>query len=156
IVARDWKARGKLTEGGVVGTVMSNYGLEAGLARGGIAFHRAAVGGRNVARLMDETRAVGGGGAAGHRPPPALPPAGDGILTALILSTIVRDAGVPFSRLATLEKIPQTLRNVRVPKRVPIESCPGICAAVEQAETALKGRGRIFLRYSGTEPLLRV
>ena len=75
---------------------------------------------------------------------------------ALILSAVVRDSGVPLSRLATLQKIPQTLRNVRVLKRIPLESCPGIGAAVERAEDALRGRGRIFLRYSGTEPLLRV
>ena len=156
IVARAWKANGLLTAGGVVGTIMSNYGLEAGLAREGIAFHRAAVGDRNVARLMDETGAVVGGETSGHVLLAPFSPAGDGILTALILASIVRDSGVPLSRLATLEKIPQTLRNVRVPRRVPIETCPGICAAVEQAENALRGRGRIFLRYSGTEPLLRV
>ncbi len=156
IVARDWKSRGRLTEGGVVGTVMSNYGLEAGLEREGIAFHRAAVGDRNVARRMDETGAVLGGETSGHVLLAPLSPAGDGILTALILSAIVRDAGVGLARLATLEKIPQTLRNVRVARRVPIESCPGIGAAVDQAENALRGRGRIFLRYSGTEPLLRV
>ncbi|HYX21185.1 MAG TPA: phosphoglucosamine mutase, partial [Thermoanaerobaculia bacterium] len=93
---------------------------------------------------------------SGHVLLAPLSPAGDGILTALVLASIVRDAGVPLSRLATLEKIPQTLRNVRVPKRVPLERCPGIGAAVERAENVLRGRGRIFLRYSGTEPLLRV
>lgn len=156
IVARDWKARGRLTDGGVVGTVMSNYGLEAALAREGIAFRRSAVGDRNVARLMDESGAVLGGETSGHVLLAPLSPAGDGILTALILSSIVRAAGGPLSELATLEKMPQTLRNIRVLGRVPLESCPLIGDAVTRAENALRGRGRVFLRYSGTEPLLRV
>ena len=100
IVARDWKARGQLTEGGVVGTVMSNYGLEAALAREGIAFRRAAVGDRNVARLMDETGAALGGETSGHVLLAPLSPAGDGILTALILSSIVRASGTALSRPA--------------------------------------------------------
>jgi phosphoglucosamine mutase len=156
VVARDWKRRGRLSEGGVVGTVMSNFGLEEALAREGIAFHRSAVGDRNVARLMDETGAVLGGETSGHVLLAPLSPAGDGILTALVLSSIVRASGRRLSELATLEKMPQTLRNVRVLKRVPLESCPGIGRAVAHAENALRGRGRIFLRYSGTEPLLRV
>jgi len=66
------------------------------------------------------------------------------------------DAGRPLSELATLEKTPQALRNVRVPRRVPIESAPVLSRAVAEAEAALDGRGRVFLRYSGTEPLLRI
>jgi phosphoglucosamine mutase len=156
IVARDWKAGGRLTPGGVVGTVMSNYGLEAALAREGIAFHRAAVGDRNVARRMDETGAVLGGETSGHVLLAPLSPAGDGILTALLLSAIVRRSSRPLSELATLEKMPQTLRNIRVERRVPIEEVAGISRAVREAEEALRSRGRVFLRYSGTEPLLRI
>lgn len=156
IVARDWKAGGQLTRGGVVGTVMSNYGLEAALAREGIAFHRAAVGDRNVARRMDETGAVLGGETSGHILLAPLSPAGDGILTALLLSAIVRRTGSKLSELATLEKMPQTLRNIRVGRRVPIDEVAGIAQAVRQAEEALRARGRVFLRYSGTEPLLRI
>jgi len=156
VVARDWKARGLLSEGGVVGTVMSNFGLEAGLARDGIAFRRSAVGDRNVARMMDETGAVLGGETSGHVLLAPLSPAGDGILTALILSSIVRASGRRLSQLATLEKMPQTLRNVRVARRAPIEESPRILASVARAEDVLRGRGRVFLRYSGTEPLLRI
>jgi phosphoglucosamine mutase len=156
IVARAWKAAGKLTPGGVVGTVMSNYGLEAGLKREGIAFHRAAVGDRNVARRMDETGAVLGGETSGHVLLAPLSPAGDGILTALLLSAIVYRSDRPLSELATLEKMPQTLRNIRVGRRVPIDEVAGISRAVRQAEEALSARGRVFLRYSGTEPLLRI
>ncbi|HEY1251349.1 MAG TPA: phosphoglucosamine mutase [Thermoanaerobaculia bacterium] len=156
IIARDWKRRGILSPGGVVGTVMSNFGLEQALARDGIAFRRAAVGDRNVARLMDETGAVLGGETSGHVLLAPLSPAGDGILTALVLSGIVHGNGGRLAELATLEKVPQTLRNVRVARRVPIEEAAGVRVALARAEEALKGRGRVFLRYSGTEPLLRI
>ncbi len=156
IAACDWKRKGLLTDGGVVGTVMSNFGLEAALRREGIAFSRAAVGDRHVARRMDETGAVLGGETSGHTLFAPLSPAGDGILTALVIAAIVRETGVPLSRLATLEKMPQTLRNLRVARRVPLEEADGIGRAVARAEDALRGRGRVFLRYSGTEPLLRI
>ncbi len=156
VIAGDWRNRGLLTGGGVVGTVMSNFGLEAALTREGIAFWRSAVGDRNVARRMDETGAVLGGETSGHVLLAPLSPAGDGILTALVLSAIVQASGRRLSQLATLDKMPQTLRNVRVARRVPIEEVAGIRDAVARAEQLLTGRGRVFLRYSGTEPLLRI
>jgi phosphoglucosamine mutase len=156
IIARDWKRKGRLPEGGVVGTVMSNYGLEAALAREGIAFRRAAVGDRHVSRAMEESGAAIGGETSGHILLAPLSPAGDGILTALVLASIVREQGVAFSKLATLEKVPQTLTNVRVARRVPLEEVRGIAQAVARAREQLAGHGRVFLRYSGTEPLLRI
>ncbi len=156
IVACDWKARGTLPPGGVVGTVMSNFGLEAALRQEGIAFSRAAVGDRNVARRMDETGAALGGETSGHTLLAPLSPAGDGILTAMLVAAIVRESGRRLSDLATLQKMPQTLRNVRVGRRVPIEQSAGIRGAVARAEESLRARGRVFLRYSGTEPLLRI
>ena len=155
IIATDWKRKGILGAGGVVGTVMSNFALEAALARENIPFRRAAVGDRNVARMMEETNAPIGGETSGHVLLP-FSPAGDGILTTLLLASIVAESGGSLSRLATLEKTPQVLRNVRVARRVPIQECPGIVEAMARAEKRLDGRGRIFLRYSGTEPLLRV
>jgi phosphoglucosamine mutase len=155
IIANDWKRKGILAAGGVVGTVMSNFGLEAGLQREGIRFQRAAVGDRNVARMMEETGAPIGGETSGHVLLP-FSPAGDGILTTLLLASIVAESGGPLSRLATLQKTPQALRNIRIPKRVPLDECAGIVAAMSAARRRLDGRGRIFLRYSGTEPLLRV
>lgn len=156
IIARDWKRQGRLTPGGVVGTVMSNFGLERALAREGIAFRRASVGDRNVAKMMDETGAILGGETSGHILLSPLSPAGDGILTALVVSGIVRADGGRLSQLATLEKVPQILRNVRVARRVPLEESPGVQRALAGAEEALRARGRVFLRYSGTEPLLRI
>ncbi len=156
IVATRWKAEGRLTAGGVVGTVMSNFGLEAALAREGIPFHRAAVGDRNVASLMAETGSVLGGETSGHILFAPLSPSGDGIQTALVVAGIRSDAGRPLSQLANLEKSPQALRNVRVSRREPIEDSPALSRALRKAEAALDGRGRVFLRYSGTEPLLRI
>jgi phosphoglucosamine mutase len=155
IIARDWKRKGILQKGGVVGTVMSNYGLEAGLAREGIAFVRASVGDRNVARAMQESGAAIGGETSGHLILP-FSPAGDGIQTALLLASIVSENREPLSRLATLEKVPQVLRNVPVTRRVAIDGIAGLSRAVARAEQALDHRGRVYLRYSGTEPLLRI
>jgi phosphoglucosamine mutase len=155
ILAWDWKRRGLLTDAGVVGTVMSNFGLEAGLAREGIAFRRAAVGDRNVTRLMEESGAAIGGETSGHLILP-FSPAGDGIQTALLLASVVSASAGPLSRLATLEKMPQVVRNVRVARRVALEENPGVSRAVARAEGSLDHRGRVFLRYSGTEPLLRI
>src|SRR5262249_9935640 len=155
IVATDWKRKGTLAPGGVVGTVMSNYGLEAALDREGIAFARAAVGDRNVARLMEERGSALGGETSGHillRDSPA----GDGIATSLLLAEIVMESGQPLSKLATLSKVPQALRNVRVSRRQPLDQIPRIAQATARAEQSLDHRGRVFLRYSGTEPLLRI
>ena len=155
IVAREWKRRGLLPAGGVVGTVMSNFALEAALEREGIPFQRAAVGDRNVARLMEESGGGLGGETSGHILFP-FSPAGDGIATTLLLASIACASRGPLSRLATLVKTPQVLRNVRVARRIPFEDVPSIARAIEQARRALAQRGRVFLRYSGTEPLLRI
>jgi phosphoglucosamine mutase len=155
ILARHWNRRGLLTPGGVVGTVMSNFGLEAALAREGIAFHRAAVGDRNVARMMEETGAALGGETSGHILQP-FSPSGDGILTTLLVASVLAESGGTLSALATLEKSPQALRNVRAARRVPIDGDSPIGEAARRAAARLASRGRVFLRYSGTEPLLRI
>jgi phosphoglucosamine mutase len=155
IVATDRKRKGILPPGGVVGTVMSNYGLEAAFEREGIAFARAAVGDRNVASLMEERGAALGGETSGHILLRGAP-AGDGIATSLLLAEILVESGLPLSRLATLSKVPQTLRNVRVGRRQPLEEIPTIAKAVAHAERSLDHRGRVYLRFSGTEPLLRI
>jgi phosphoglucosamine mutase len=155
ITATSWKREGHLPPGGVVGTVMSNWGLEAALAREGIPFARAAVGDRNVARLMEQRGAGLGGETSGHILLP-FSPAGDGILTTLLVAAIAAGSGHRLSELATLTKTPQQLRNVRVARRLPIEDVPAIARAVAHAKDALAERGRVLLRYSGTEPLLRI
>jgi len=134
---------------------MSNFGLEIALAREGIPFRRAAVGDRNVARMMEETGATVGGETSGHVLLP-FSPAGDGIQTALLVASVLVESGQPLSRLATLEKVPQTLRNVRVARRTPLEEIASVASALGRARARLDDRGRVFLRYSGTEPLLRI
>ena len=155
IVASEWKRSGRLGNAGVVGTVMSNFGLEAALAKEQIPFSRAAVGDRHVARLMEQTGSAIGGETSGHVLLP-FSPAGDGIQTTLLLASIVASSSRPLSALATLEKTPQALRNVRVARRTPWEEVPRIAAAVARARETFDGRGRVYLRYSGTEPLLRI
>jgi phosphoglucosamine mutase len=155
IAASAWKREGTLPPGGVVGTVMSNWGLEAALKSAEIPFARAAVGDRNVARLMEERGAGLGGETSGHILLP-FSPAGDGILTALLVAAITAGAGGKLSPLAGLQKTPQQLRNVRVARRLPIEEVPSIGRAIARAKGVLAERGRVFLRYSGTEPLLRI
>ena len=155
IVASAWQRAGTLPAGGVVGTVMSNWGLEAAFAREGIAFARAAVGDRAVARLMEERGAGLGGETSGHVLLPSSP-AGDGLRTTLTVAAILSASGRRLSELATLEKTPQQLRNVRVARRVPVEAVPDLARAVARAESRLADRGRVYLRYSGTEPLLRI
>ena len=155
ITATSWKREGHLPPGGVVGTVMSNWGLEAALAREGIPFARAAVGDRSVARLMEQRGAGLGGETSGHILLP-FSPAGDGILTTLLVAAIAAGSGRRLSDLATLTKTPQQLRNVRVARLVPIEDVPVLTRAVARAKEALAERGRVFVRYSGTEPLLRI
>ncbi|HZI65800.1 MAG TPA: phosphoglucosamine mutase, partial [Thermoanaerobaculia bacterium] len=108
------------------------------------------------AKLMEETGASLGGETSGHVLFAPFSPSGDGIQTALVVAGVVAASGEPLSRLATLEKAPQALRNVRVSRRQSIESSPELSAAVEKARAVLDGRGRLFLRYSGTEPLLRI
>ncbi|HKA36929.1 MAG TPA: phosphoglucosamine mutase [Thermoanaerobaculia bacterium] len=155
ILARDWNHKGILRGRPVVGTVMSNYGLEHALAREGIAFHRAPVGDRNVARRMEETGAPIGGEASGHVILP-FSPAGDGIQTALLVAAVLAESARPLTALATLEKTPQQLRNVRAARRIELDRLPELTRAVARAREALDHHGRVFLRYSGTEPLLRI
>jgi phosphoglucosamine mutase len=155
IIATDWNRKGILGAGGVVGTIMSNFGLEAAFEQEGIPFCRAAVGDRSVARMMDECGSRLGGETSGHVLLP-FSPAGDGIQTALLVASIAVESGKPLSGLATLEKVPQILRNIRVARRAPLEEISSIVRAVESARARLDHRGRVFLRYSGTEPLLRI
>jgi phosphoglucosamine mutase len=105
---------------------------------------------------MEETGAALGGETSGHILFAPLSPAGDGLQTALVVAGVVAAEGKPLSQLATLEKTPQELRNVRVARREPLEATPELSRAIDRAKAALDGRGRVFVRYSGTEPLLRI
>ena len=157
VVARQRLRAGAL-RGPVVGTVMSNFGLEQSLAQLGIAFERAAVGDRHV---LEKLRACGGtvgGETSGHTICLDRARTGDGIITALQVLEAMRTENAPLSKLvAGMRKLPQVLLNVPVVgKAKPVLECPQISEAVKEQERRLSGRGRVLLRASGTEPLIRI
>lgn len=140
----------------VVATVMSNLGLEVGLGRHDIGVHRCAVGDREVWQEMEHTGAALGGEQSGHVICRHHAVTGDGLLTAAHVLAIARRTGRTLDELADLEHFPQVLANVRVARRVAIDQVPELAAAIRDHQARLDGQGRVFVRYSGTEPLLRV
>jgi phosphoglucosamine mutase len=157
LTARHLQDRQALKGGAVIATVMSNVGLEMALGARGIPLVRTAVGDRNVLDEMERREANLGGEQSGHVIFLDHEPTGDGMLTALKVLEVVRAAGRPLHELAAeLRVYPQVLKNVRVRERAEIEAIPEVKARLDAARTALDGRGRLVVRYSGTEPLLRV
>jgi len=143
---------------------MSNLGLEVALKQEGLSLARAAVGDRYVLEEMLRRGANLGGEQSGHIIFLDDAPTGDGLLTALKVLTVVRATGKTLEELtAGLKVFPQTIRNVRVREKRPLEQLPAVQQAIGEAEAALAplsagqvSRGRVVVRYSGTEPLLRV
>ncbi|PYQ15650.1 MAG: phosphoglucosamine mutase [Acidobacteria bacterium] len=157
LAARDLKARDALKGGAVVATIMSNVGLEVALGQLGIPLVRTAVGDRNVLEEMERRGANLGGEQSGHVIFRDHEPTGDGLLTALKVLEVVAAAGRSLAELAAeLPVYPQVLRNARVRDKADIEGIPEVRAALDAARAALDGRGRLVVRYSGTEPVLRV
>ena len=157
LCARDMQARGLLTGNVVVATTMSNMGLEAALRRSAITMQRAAVGDRYVLELMRRHDAALGGEQSGHILFPHLATTGDGLLTALVvLDTLARSGRTLEELTADLKVFPQTIVNVKVREKLPLEGFPSIQAAITEAESALRETGRVVIRYSGTEALARV
>jgi phosphoglucosamine mutase len=144
------------TPAAVVGTVMSNYGLERALAALGVKLLRAPVGDRYVVEEMERSGSLLGGEPSGHLIRSDLTTTGDGTLTGLHLGALVAASGRPLADLPRFEHMPQLLRNVRVKERVPIEEAPLLADELKRAESRLSGAGRLLVRYSGTEPLLRI
>ncbi len=156
LLARPMRDRGELGNG-VVGTVMSNFGLEKFLAKAKIPFHRAGVGDRYVVEKMRETGSFLGGEQSGHIVDLKRSTTGDGILSALLVLGEVVRSQKPLSAYASLlERFPQELRNVRVRERKAFEKLPKIRDLIRGAEQKLAGEGRVLVRYSGTEPKARV
>jgi phosphoglucosamine mutase len=155
--ARWMKSKGTLKGGAVVGTVMANLGLEVALKQAELSLVRAAVGDRYVLEEMQRRGANLGGEQSGHIIFLDDAPTGDGVLTALKVLAIVRATGKSLEELtADLKVFPQTLRDIRVREKKPLEELPAVQKAIEKAEATLGERGRVVVRYSGTEPLLRV
>lgn len=157
LIASHWAADGRLTGNGVVATVMSNLGLERYLTGQGLALVRTPVGDRYVVEYMREHRFNLGGEQSGHIILGDYSTTGDGLIAALqVLSAIVM-AGRPAGEVCRVfDPLPQVLKNVRYAQgEQPLENA-GVKAAIAEAENQLKGTGRLLIRKSGTEPLIRV
>ncbi len=156
IVGRYLKSQGLLKNDRVVATSMSNLGLERILAQEGISLGRAAVGDRYVLEEMLKSRSNLGGEQSGHIIFLDDSPAGDGLLTAVKIASLVALLGPLEKLVAGLKDYPQIILNVRVKTKPPLESLPEVSRALGEAQAALGANGRVVLRYSGTEPLARV
>ncbi len=151
------KRAGKLAHDLVVATVMSNLGLEKALERENIQMLRTPVGDKYVLEEMLRRGAVLGGEQSGHVIFSEYATTGDGLLTALRVMEIVRDAGRSLDSLtAEITTFPQKLVNVRVKQRRPLAELESVQAEIRAAEKAFNGSGRVVVRFSGTEPLARV
>lgn len=156
ILATARQREGRLT-GPVVGTVMSNLGLEHALGAAKIDFRRASVGDRYVLETLRETGGVIGGETSGHMIVLDQTTTGDGLVSALQVLAVMKRTGKPLSELASgMPKYPQTMVNVRTDKPLDPDTSQAIQDAVVAAEGELADTGRVVLRASGTEPVIRV
>lgn len=143
--------------GGVVGTQMSNFGLERALQEAGIAFARAKVGDRYVMEQLHARGWLLGGETSGHVLCLDRTTTGDGLVTALQVLSVMRRSGRPLAELKRfMAKYPQRLVNVALARGYDPDRCQHAQGAIAEAEARLDGRGRVLLRKSGTEPLVRV
>ncbi|HXM93191.1 MAG TPA: phosphoglucosamine mutase [Candidatus Dormibacteraeota bacterium] len=154
--ARYLKSQNKLNGHRVVATSMSNLGLERVLARENITLARANVGDRYVLEEMLSSGSVLGGEQSGHVIFLEDSPAGDGLLTAVKIASLVSMHGKVESLIAGLKDYPQIIVNVKVRAKPPLETLPEVSRALAEAQSILGANGRVVLRYSGTEPLVRI
>jgi phosphoglucosamine mutase len=156
LLANDWRESGRL-QGPVVGTLMTNYGLERAFEQAGIGFVRAKVGDRHVHQQLIAHGGVLGGEASGHLLCLDRTSTGDGIVSALQVLEVLHRQGITLGdALAGLQKVPQRTVNVRFGNGARPAEAATVQAALADAQLAVQGRGRAFLRPSGTEPVVRV
>lgn len=156
VLAADRRQRGQL-DGPVVGTLMSNLGLEIALGEIGAGFQRAKVGDRYVLELLRETGGKLGGETSGHILCLDKTTTGDGLVTALQVLAVMRETGRSLADLtAGMRRFPQVLINVRTARRLDLGSSTPVRSAVDRVKGQLGRRGRVVLRPSGTEPVVRV
>ncbi len=157
ILAANWSATGRLRNNTVVVTVMTNLGFHRAMAELGIAVMSTSVGDRYVLAALDEHRLSLGGEQSGHVICRDLASTGDGILTAVQLLDVVVGSEQPFSQLAdgVMDRVPQVLENVRLARREP-DPASALAEHVARTEAAFGADGRVLVRASGTEPLLRI
>ncbi len=157
LIARRWAEAGRLQDGTLVATVMSNLGLERFLGDRGLRLERTAVGDRYVVEAMRRGGWNLGGEQSGHIVMSDYATTGDGLLAGLQFLASMIESGQPASALARqFEKVPQLLKNVRYAQGADPLSARQVQAAVSDAEDRLSGQGRLLIRKSGTEPLVRV
>lgn len=157
IAAVDLLKNGRLERNTVVATVMSNFGLDEALAARGGRVLRTKVGDRYVIEEMMKQKLNLGGEQSGHVIFRDFTTTGDGIITALQILRIMHQRGQPLSQLKTcLQKYPQAHRNLPVKEKRPLAELPAVAKLVNEAEKELSGKGRVLLRYSGTEPKIRL
>ncbi|HEY3056183.1 MAG TPA: phosphoglucosamine mutase [Thermoanaerobaculia bacterium] len=154
--AQHLRRAGKLKSNAIVTTVMSNFGFEKQLQSDGIELLRAPVGDKYVLELMQQRNVTLGGEQSGHIIDLTVHTTGDGIHTALVFGEILSGLSKKFSELHTFDPMPQLLVNEKVASKPPLESLPRYQAAAKKAHEELGARGRILVRYSGTENLVRV
>ncbi|HUP45254.1 MAG TPA: phosphoglucosamine mutase [Thermoanaerobaculia bacterium] len=150
------RRNGKLTGDRIVTTVMSNFGFEKQLQADGIRLIRAQVGDKYVLEQMMQNQAVIGGEQSGHIIDLTVHTTGDGIHTALVFGEILAQSPAKFSELRTFDPMPQLLLNEKVAAKPSLDSLPRYQTALKESLAELGGRGRILVRYSGTENLVRV
>ena len=156
LIAMSWHRAGRLDGGGVVATIMSNLGLERHLAAQGIALHRTAVGDRYVVEAMRKLGSNLGGEQSGHIILGDICTTGDGLMAALQVLAAIVETGAPASRVCNVFKpVPQLLKNVRFAGGAPLEAA-AVKRAVSAGEKRLGKDGRLSVRKSGTEPLIRI
>jgi len=157
ICARFLKETGQLDNKEIVGTVMSNFGLEVYLKKHGMDLYRTQVGDRYIVERMRSSGSLFGGEPSGHLVFKRHSTTGDGILAALKVIECMKYFNKGLRELAQeVELYPQTLLNTTTSKKPPFEDVPAIVTAMKAVEAELKGSGRLLLRYSGTENLARV
>jgi phosphoglucosamine mutase len=156
LIAESWFQAGRLAGGGVVATVMSNLGLERFLGNIGLQLHRTKVGDRYVVEHMRAHGFNVGGEQSGHMVLSDFTTTGDGLVSALQVLACIKRSNKPVSELCRkFEPVPQLLKNVRFSGDKPLDS-PPVKAVIEDARNRLGGSGRLVIRPSGTEPLIRV
>jgi phosphoglucosamine mutase len=157
IAALDLRARGRLRHDTVVATVMANLGFHQAMAAAGIRVETTPVGDRSVLEAMEAGGFSLGGEQSGHIIFGDLATTGDGLLSGLVLLDVLARSGRPLSELAAVVvKLPQVLRNVRVADRGGLAEAADFWAEVAAVEAELDGRGRVLVRPSGTEPVVRI
>jgi phosphoglucosamine mutase len=148
---------GRLAQNTLVATVMSNFGLDETLAAAGGKVTRTKVGDRYVIEEMLQRKINLGGEQSGHIIFRDFTTTGDGIVSALQILRIMHETGTPLSKLKScLKKYPQAQRNLKVKAKPPIEELREVVKLRDEAERELGGKGRVLLRYSGTEPKIRL